>query len=154
MVEKIIAILPQKSDSDLRKMVSNAERLIASGADGQRKNAQRVLEAIEVELSRRNQAMVAMPLPQRLHQAFCKSPPSDSERVVIRALLDNPGSTSAHLTKVCGYAGNSAWHLRFGELCKRRQADLWPAPASEQRDGSFFSGILAEFDTKAATFTM
>lgn len=33
--------------------------------------------------------------------------------------------------------------MHFGEMCRRREHQLWPATRSEMREADFYSGILA-----------
>jgi 1,6-anhydro-N-acetylmuramate kinase len=154
MIEKILASLADRSDDQLGRIQANAVRQLASEKPAMRRDAERVISGIETELARRLEAILAVPLSERIELAFRKRRATRAESTVIRALLDHPGSTSAELTRACGYKGKSAWHLRFGDLCKRREADLWPAPASEARDETFYSGILSDYDPEQSTFTM
>jgi len=46
------------------------------------------------------------------------------------------------------------WQMHFGNMCKDRQAYLWPAQKAEKRDGLFYSGILADVEEPSNRFTM
>ena len=116
-----------------------------------------MLEALDAfeQASRRpvqqpaGEAMVA-----RTVEAFQRLPLSPSDEPVLRALLENPGSTSEQLAAKLGWDGHSSWHLRFGTLCRDRKHLLWSGPFEEKRQAEFYSGILADFDERTRGFTL
>jgi hypothetical protein len=85
--------------------------------------------------------------------AFRKHPPTANEEKIIRALLENPHSTSSELSKAYGF-DSQIWQMHFGNMAKAREADLWPAERVEKRDANFYCGILADFDPNGSRFTM
>lgn len=156
-IEKIIHSLPQKSISQRQTMLRNAEKLIKDGTELQRDAAKQLIAAVngleEEERKAQNQKLSGMKPVDRVIQAFTRTPPSETEVRLIRALMDRPGSTSTELSRALGWDAQT-WHLHFGAMCKRREADLWPADASDIRDASFYSGILANFDSKTGTWEL
>ncbi|WP_210093717.1 hypothetical protein [Ruegeria sp. HKCCSP346] len=156
-IEKIIHSLPQKSTAQRQIMRRNAEKLMDDGADEQRSAATQLISALD-ELEERerktlNQKLSGMKPAERVIHAFTCVPPSETEIGLIRVLMDRPGSTSTELSRALGWDAQT-WHLHFGTMCKRREADLWPADASNIRDSSFYSGILANFDNQNATWEL
>lgn len=78
----------------------------------------------------------------KLAEAFRDQPLTETEVAILKVLHKNPRRTSAELSNLLGWEGQS-WHLHFGEMCRRRESQLWPAGRSEVRDADFYSGILA-----------
>lgn len=156
-IDKIIASLPEKTEAERKKMRANAERLLTSGTPAQKADARKLLDAIEAvvvaERERLNTRLAGMPLSARVAEAFRKRPPSPNEEKIIRALLENPHSTSGELSKAYGH-DSQIWQMHFGNMAKDREADLWPAEHSNMRDANFYSGILANFDPNGSRFTM
>jgi hypothetical protein len=156
-IDKIIASIPEKSTADRAKMRANAERKLASGSPAQKTDAQKLLDAldavIQAERQKLNDLLSKMPMSARVTEAFRKRPPTANEETVIRALLDNPASTSTDLSRACGWKGQ-IWHAHFGTMAKNREADLWPAEPFATLDANFYSGILADFDPDGSRFTM
>ena len=156
-IEKIIAAIPEKSEADRKKMRVNAERWLASGTESQKEQASRFLDALDeqgaVEDKERHETLSAMPLSERVVEAFQTRPATPTEEKAIRALLARPGSTATELSRACGWKGQ-IWHTRFATMCKNREADLWPVEPAATRDAHYYSGILAEFDPEVSRFTM
>jgi hypothetical protein len=156
-VDKVIAGLPLKSTAERKAILDNAERWLRTGTAEQRESARAVVAAME-ELQAREaeflaQHVAGLPKAARVAEAFSDPAMTDTEKAVMQVLLDNPGSSSAALTAALGWRGQ-AWHLHFGTMCFNRRARLWPAPPAEARDADFYSGILADFDSSNAGFTM
>lgn len=86
--------------------------------------------------------------------------PSETEWRALSVLAANPGATSTELTALMGWKGDSAWHLKFGQFCRRFEPALGPAPEVETRrnpDGSparFHIGLIADFDQESRGFTL
>jgi len=156
-IDRIIAALPGKSEADRRKIRTNAERWQATGTPAQQAEANKMLEALEAQTVSERQAqsehVEAMPVFDRITEAFTKRPPTATEEAVIRALLDNPASTSTELSRACRWKGQ-IWHTHFGKMARSREPDLWPADPSQTRDAHFYSGILADLDPDGNRFTM
>ena len=149
------------SGPERRTLRENCQRALSEPA--REEAARRMLASLdEVEASERRaetERLAAMSDEDRIVEAFRRVPPTDTEAALVRALLENPGSSSGELTKAMGWAGDSAWHLHFGTACQKRAHHLWPAPSAEHRkdlDGkpaSFWSGILANYE-EGTGFTM
>lgn len=156
-IEKIIASLPDKTEADRAKMRTNAERWLNSGTPAQKADARKLLDALDAavmaERERLNDLLSKMPMSARVAEAFRKRPPSANEEKIIRALLENPHSTSGELSRAYGH-NSQIWQMHFGNMAKDREADLWPAEQSSTRDSSFYCGILANFDPDGSRFTM
>lgn len=156
-LDQIIASIPAKSEAERRKMRANAERQLATGTESQKAQARQLIAALDAQAEAEHKTLYdrlsAMPVAARVVEAFRKHPPTPTEEKVIRALLDQPGSTSTRLSGVCGWKGQ-IWHTHFGTMCKNREAYLWPAERFDGRDTSFYSGILADFNRDGARFTM
>lgn len=93
-----------------------------------------------------------LPVAHRVSEAFTHEPMTETERKLVQVLLDNPGRTSSGLTQTLGWRGQ-AWHMHFGEMCKKREARLWPAEPAVTRDANFYCGILADL-SEANTWTV
>jgi hypothetical protein len=156
-IDKQIAATPSLSGDERARMRSNAERWLESGTDVQRDAATRLLvalDAFEAEADQERVAKIkAMSTSQRIVTAFERRLLTETERKVVQALLDNPDSSSTVLSTACGWKGQ-IWHEKFGTMCAKRGADLWPAPYAETRDAPFYSGILADFDDSSRGFTL
>lgn len=157
-IEKTIAALPAKSEEERQKIRANAQRLLVSGTDQQKADAQAVIDALEELSAAEHKALYdqlsGMTIAQRVVEAFKKAPPQDAEQRVIKVLLDNPGSTSTELSEALGWGGQT-WHLHFGFMCAEREVFLWPAPRSEVRpDKKTMTMILADYDEARSTWKM
>ncbi|MCV2877654.1 hypothetical protein OE699_02215 [Sedimentimonas flavescens] len=156
-IELILASLALKGPAERRRMKENAERLEQRGDDQQKMDARALLDAIDAleatELSETQERLMRQPIGERVAHAFRAIPLSESEQRVLDALIRKPGSTSRELSQELGWAGQ-AWHLHFGELCKKRQHLLWPAEPSAVRDADFYCGILTSYDPSTSGWTM
>ena len=156
-IDKIIASLPDKTEADRAKMRTNAERLLTSGTPAQKADARKLLDALDAsfaaEREKLNDLLSKMPMSVRVAEAFRKRPPAPTEEEVIRALLENPHSTSRELSRAYGH-DSQIWQMHFGNMAKAREADLWPAEPFATRDANFYCGILADFDPEGSRFTM
>ena len=157
-IEKIIASLPNRDARERREMRSNAERLLASGPEARNADAQRLLDALasyeQEERDQRIARAAGMDRADLIVEAFTSRPMTETEKKVVRVLLDNPGLRSIDLTAKLGWGGK-AWHAHFGKMCHDRMADLWPAESFEDKpDVSFYSGLLADVTDKTVPFTM
>lgn len=156
-IDKIIAFLPDKTEAERKKMRANVERLLNSGTPAKKADARKLLDALDAsvvaERQKLNDLLSKMPMSARVAEAFRKRPPTANEEKIIRALLENPHSTSGELSKAYGF-DSQIWQMHFGNMAKAREADLWPAKPSEHRDANFYCGILADFDPNGSRFTM
>lgn len=156
-IDKIIASIPEKTEADRKKMRANAERWLSTGTPAQKADARKLLDALDAavmaERAKLNDLLSKMPMSVRVAEAFRKRPPTRGEEDVIRALLDNPHSTSNQLSKAYGH-DSQIWQMHFGNMAKAREADLWPAEPFATRDANFYCGILADFDPNGSRFTM
>lgn len=84
----------------------------------------------------------------------------DTEWRLLDVLEQHSDATSEQLTAHMGWKRNSTWHLRFGLLRGRLEADLGSAPTTDERhdiDGKpakFYVGRLAKFDDHSRGFTL
>jgi len=152
-VERAIAALPGKTEAERGKMRDNAARWLATGTSAQQADARKLLEALDAATLSDRQKLKDRPLSARVAEAFHKRPPTPNEEKIIRALLENPHSTSGELTSACGFDG-LIWQMHFGNMAKAREADLWPAEYSDNLGAPFYCGILAGFDENGNRFTM
>lgn len=143
-----IARLPHASQEERDRIRTNANRWSVSGTAAQKEQAARMIAALDaLDVAERQSFYDRIKdesVPDRVVEAFRKHPLTETEAKVVQALLDHPGASSSELSQACGWGGQR-WHLAFGELCKAREAWLWPAVKSETREASFYSGILAEY---------
>ncbi|MAI89315.1 hypothetical protein [Ponticaulis sp.] len=147
-IESTLKRIEFMSSNELAKLKNNAERLLANGSEQQRQDAQIILDAMTASQEAKVQQVYDrysdMTINQRVISSFSEKPASETEALVIKTLMKNPGSTSQELSKACGWKAQT-WHLWFGTMCAERQAELWPAPPSESRpDKKFMTGILAD----------
>lgn len=153
----ILAAIPGMTPAQRRVLRANAERLLRNGTESQKAAARTVIEALdaqaEKECARQAEEIASIPLSARVAKAFRTLPPTEAEAKVLRALLANPGTSSADLSRACGWRAQS-WHMHFGKTAERREALLWPAEPSRRRDANFYCGILADFDPDGSLFTM
>ena len=157
-IERTLQAIPTMSDEASAGVRANVERLLAHGTKAQKAAAEEVLLALEarvVDQAAAKTAHVASLSPvDRIVEAFRAQPMKEIERKVVQVLLDNPDATSPVLTKKAGWTGKTAWHLRFGTMCKAREDRLWPAERAETRTGDFYTGILADYSKATQGFTI
>ncbi|RWM79518.1 MAG: hypothetical protein EOR81_10945 [Mesorhizobium sp.] len=101
-----------------------------------------------------------MEFKDRIVAAFRRRPLSSFEEKLVRVLASNRDATAAALTAAIVAKGNGAWQLHFGQLCRKREADLGPAPAASSRrtpDGKearYYTGLLADWHEDSRTFAI
>ena len=156
-IDKLVAAIPGKSAADRAEMRKKAMQWQETGAPDQQAAATELLSALDLQAAHEGAALYEhlkdLPVARRVVEAFRVLPMSPNERKTIQALLDNPGSTTTELSRACGH-DSMIWQMHFGNLCKDRQAYLWPAAKAERREGLFYGGILAEIDPATNRFTM
>lgn len=137
-VDNLIATIMAMSRTRLSKVRADAEKRLH--------DARRLLDAIDDQMREEIRALERTPPDaqkiQQVVEAFRRDAITPNERALVQVLLDNPGQTSEKLSDALGWQGQS-WHMHFGNMSKKREAQLWPAEPSELRDARFFSGILA-----------
>ncbi|MER8898826.1 MULTISPECIES: hypothetical protein [unclassified Mesorhizobium] len=145
-VETILAAIPTMDAQKRATVRANAEVKLSHPSAGG--DARRVIDAldaqIELEASVLSVHVAGLPVARRVVEAFTHQPMSETERRITQVLLDNPGLSSEGLSQKLGW-GAQSWHMHFGEMCKKREARLWPADNAVVRNAAFFSGILAEW---------
>ena len=157
-IDKPLAAIPQQSVEERARTRVNAHDWLESGTEAQKEAAARLIAALDAQNATEADALYerlsGLPVARRVVEAFSARPMTDNERKIIQALLINPGSTTTELSRACGYGDNKIWQMHFGNLCKDRQAYLWPAEKFEKRDALFFSGILADVEVPSMRFTL
>ena len=156
-IEKTLALLPTMSAEKKCAIRKRAKDWLANDDADKRADAQRMLDALEsLDAERRAPLSDSAALEDRIARiqaAFVELPPTKTDWRVIRALLNNPGSTSERLSEICGWT-ESSWHLHFGLMCRARESYLWPVEERPGWPGPFYSGILADFENDGSKFTM
>jgi hypothetical protein len=156
-IDKLISAIPSSTQVKRAQMRANANTWLTTGTTSQRDLAHQLINALDAREALEGQGLKAeltsLNLAERVVKAFVAQPMTANERALIKVLLDNPDSTSSKLTRLMGWKAQS-WHLHFGTMCANRAPYLWPAPDAEHRDGKFYSGILADLQEPANTFTM
>jgi hypothetical protein len=146
-IDRTIASIPSMTPEERRKMRANAEKALATGKDGAKADARRLLEALDAQKKNETEALASrarkLPRTQLVLEAFAADEMTETDRKIVQVLLDNPGLSSSALSEKLGWGG-MAWHMHFGEMCKKRISRLWPAPHAEKRDADFYCGILAD----------
>ncbi|MAF27672.1 MAG: hypothetical protein CL820_10745 [Croceicoccus sp.] len=147
-VEKIIESIPAMSQQERDRVRANAENLIEKGSTVQKAAAAKVVAELDEVAEAEHQQLVdrlsGMEVSTRVVEAFTTQPMTETEEKIVRALIENPNSSSTELSRKCGWGGQS-WHMHFGTMCFNRAIYLWPAPKSEARETDFYSGILADW---------
>lgn len=144
-VDGIIAAIPGMDAAKRKGVRKNAQISLADPSKAE--HGRRVLAALD-EAEGKDAATLSeqvrlWPVARRVVEAFKYEPMTETEHRLVQVLLDNPGLTSEGLSRALGWGGQ-AWHLHFGEMCKRREHRLWPSDQSAARDASFYSSILAD----------
>ena len=144
-IERIIKSIPGLDANQRKALRANVEAKVDDPTLGA--GAQRILAALEEQQVREREALSAhvasLPRAERVIEAFRRDPMTETECKLVQVLLDNPGQSSAGLSKALGWGGQS-WHLHFGTMCQKREARLWPAEPAVVRDANFYCGILAD----------
>lgn len=145
-IEAILATIPSMDPKRRATLRANAEAKLSHPDAGG--DARRVIDALDAQIEREAHALsehvAGLPVAQRVIAAFTHHPMSETENKITQVLLDNPGLSSEGLSQKLGW-GAQSWHMHFGEMCKKREARLWPADNAVLRNAAFFSGILAEW---------
>ena len=155
-VARLIDAIPTKRLEERRQMRENARRLLERGGP-RAADAKAMLEALDVfesqSRNRRDRGPVELDVVAKVVEAFQRMPMSDTDRMLVQVLLDNPDASSERLSEKVGWEGKS-WQLHFGKMCEKREHLLWPAPFEVKRNAPFYSGILADFDEATRGFTL
>ena len=138
-------------------MRATADNWMGSGTLDQQDAGRRFTVALDeleaAETSTQSARVTGMPLSARVVAAFSAERMTLTDEKVIRVLLDNPGTTSAGLSKAIGWKAQ-AWNLHFGTMCFNRATYLWAGPVPAKGSKAFMSGVLAYLETPANRFTM
>ena len=156
-IDKQLAAIAAADAGSRTKMRSNAEHWLENGSADQREAAQRMIDALDQREQIEQEALVGelkgLDTAGLVVRAFTVNPMTETEVKLIQVLLDHPGSTSTSLTQALGWKAQT-WHMKFGTMCADRAIYLWPAPNAENRNGKFYSGILADLKEPENLFTM
>ncbi|ESZ48000.1 hypothetical protein ACYG9R_02990 [Mesorhizobium sp. RSR565B] len=149
-LEAILAGIPTMDAQKRATVRANAEARLSHPSAGE--DARRVIDALDaqicVEAHVLSEHVSGLPVARRVIEAFTHQPMSETERRIVQVLLDTPGLSSEGLSQKLGW-GAQSWHMHFGEMCKKREARLWPAKNAVVRNAAFFSGILAEWSEES-----
>ena len=85
--------------------------------------------------------------------AFALQNLTETEIRLLQALDSHPGKTSAEISRLMGWKGQS-FHMHLGAFCQRRCSSHMKPPPSGPRSSSgkeipFWSGIIAEGESVA-----
>jgi hypothetical protein len=85
----------------------------------------------------------------RIVAALRRNPPTPVQERLIQVLLNRSSATPAELSTAMNWKQPNRWQLGFGTMCRKLEADLWPAPPAPNRGpkARFFTGLWNE-DTK------
>ena len=156
-IERTLQAIPTMSDADSAGVRANVERLLAHGTKAQKAAAEEVLEALEarvVDQAAAKAAHVAGLTPaDRIVEAFQAQPIKPTERKVVQVLLDNPGASSPVLTRLAGWTGRTAWHLRMAAMGKAREERLCAVDPNVAHPGDFYIGLFADHSPETNGYT-
>ncbi|WP_397541271.1 hypothetical protein [Roseovarius salis] len=101
-------------------------------------------------------APASRPVPrsrtERTMMAFREIPLNGSERQALCALLDAPGSTSAELSRQCGWMA-SGWRTQMMLLCQRRRRYFWPEGLAPDATQAAILAALVDYRSDTLSFT-
>jgi hypothetical protein len=148
-------------DRKLSAIEENANRLLKTGNDKQRANAEIVLAAIVAErqrrkddaADRRKQHVAEITdkvrdkgLLDRVLLAFTEIPPEQWEAEVLKEIASNPGQDGSAIARAIGKNDVGYINLAVGGLCRTRELYLGVAPELDRRKGEkTYSGLLIDF---------
>lgn len=157
----IVDKIPGMDAKELAALEANARRLLETGGERKRGDAEAVLTAIGEERIRRSsqereRRRVAkkavldkvkdMGLFDRVVLAFEELPPADWEVEVLRAIADHPGTDFNFLARHIGKRDGGYINLAVGTVCSSREHYLGEAPPSQKRKGEkLYSGLIIDF---------
>jgi len=159
-VTGVIAQIPKMNAKDRAAVRQRAEQWADASDEAKRVAGREVLEALTRQAVEEHSALYerlnGLDATQKVIEAFTAVPMTDTDRTVIQALLDHPGSDSSTLSVACGWKPGTGWHMHFGKMCAKRGSYLWPAPYAAERDADFYCGILCDWDwsTGPLTYTL
>ena len=135
-VDKIIASIPSRIPEERKAMREHAEKVLATGKDGTRGDARRLLEALDAQRAAEAAALAAraskLPRAQLVYEAFTAEPMREIECKIVQALLDNPGLSSSALSEKLGWGG-LAWHMHSGRCARSGSAGCGLRPRLNSR---------------------
>ncbi|MDO9710641.1 hypothetical protein [Paracraurococcus lichenis] len=158
---RVVDQIPKMEPAALAALRANAMRWIEQGTDRQKREAETILLAIEVEERCRVRAKSEAELGRKaaiaertrnrgLHDRVveaCRARPLAAWEVeVLRAIAADPGRDSDSLAEAINKGGGGYINLAVGSLCSEREPWLGTAPPAE--DGSapkVYSALLIDF---------
>jgi hypothetical protein len=163
-IDKLLEAIPAMTAAERKTQRENAERTLRSDKANLHEPARRILAALDAqdaELTLADEQVKeairaharSLPAAERIVNAFTAIPMTETDRKLVQAVLDNPGSPSTVLTKSLGWK-NLAWQLHFGAMCRAREHLLGAAPYEAKRDDKFYTGLLCDYDDATSGFTL
>lgn len=141
MCERIIARMPSLTAEERLQLRRNCERAVARSPDRLVVlEAERVLAALDALEQREARLLARLPLARRIEYAFRRLPASESERRVLRLLIEQEtGAQSRGRTQFeAGNPGGGTWHRVIGDICRMRRHLLNvgdPTPEAQPASG-------------------
>ena len=139
MCEKIIGRMPSLTAEERLQLRHNCERAVARSSDRLVVlEAKRVLAALDALEQREARVLARLPVARRIEYAFRRLPANESERRVLRLLLEqetmeqNDGIRQARAEAV----SSSIWHRRVGEICRMRRHLLSIGEPQQDQQGA------------------
>ncbi|TKD45279.1 MAG: hypothetical protein E5W98_14180 [Mesorhizobium sp.] len=137
-IEAILAAIPSMDKKKRESARINAVAKLSHPSMSA--GARRLIGALdaqsELEMATLSEHVRQLPIPKRGVDAFTHQPMSETELKITQVLLDNPGLCSEGgwpKTRM----GAQSWHMHLGEMCKKREARLWPADNAVVRNAAF-----------------
>jgi len=163
-IDKLLEAIPSMSVAKRKIQRENAERALKSDKANLHEPARRILAALDAQAT--EQALAddrakdaireharSLPASERIINAFTAIAMTETDRKLVQAVLDHPGSPSTVLTHSLGWK-NLAWQLHFGAMCRAREHLLGAAPYEAKRDDKFYTGLLCDYDDATNGFTL
>lgn len=124
MCERIIARMPSLTAEERLQLRHNCERAAARSPDRLVVlEAKRVLAALDTLQQREARLLARLPLARRIEYAFRRLPASESERRVLRLLIEQAtgAQSSGRAQPEAGSLGGGIWHRVIGDICRMRR---------------------------------
>jgi hypothetical protein len=163
-IDKLLEAIPTMTAAERKVQRENAERALKSDKSNFQEPARRILAALDAQATEQwladerakeviREHARSLPAAERIVNAFTAIPMTETDRKLVQAVLDHPGSPSTVLTKSLGWK-NLAWQLHFGAMCRAREHLLGAAPYEAKRDDKFYTGLLCDYDEATSGFTL
>ena len=98
-------------------------------------------------------ALRLVSLGKRVSLAFQNIPPTEIEKLIIYALIRQPGANAIALSIACGWK-LPIWQIHFGLMCQKRIDWLLPPELRDEVDAQFIHGILLDYSPTDGSFRM